>query len=236
MVKVNINGVIEDLTEAFTQIEDAVEPVEISINSQGGSAIEAIQLVNIVNKSGKDITARVEVQAMSAAAVIALGCPKVVMDSKAIIMLHNCWTVAIGNAKDLQNEVDACKAVDNALQEIVTAHCSEENAAYIRERMDDGELWLTGKQAAELFDNIELEEKPVNARLAAGGTLADLVDKYNALCLEIKALKDEPPDEEEQEEEKKDEAAEEPEEEKEPEEKQDYVVTDKIKAILDEVL
>lgn len=238
-MEIKITDEIYDLSGVIAQIDGATEPVELVINSPGGSAIEALQLVNCVNRSGKEITARVEVQAMSAAAVIALGCPNVVIDSKAIVMLHNCWTFAVGDSKALETEAEACRAVDNALQEIVTSHCNEENAAYIRERMDDGELWLTGKQVAEMFNNVELEEKQVNARLAAGGTLADLVDKYNALCAELKALRDEPMKEEPEKEEpeKEEPETEHPEDpEKEHEEKQDYIITDKIKAILGEVL
>lgn len=230
MINTSIIGEIDDLTEVYAQITDAAQEVEILINSPGGNAFEAIQLVNAIHNSSQPVTAKVEVQAMSAAAVIALGCDKVKIDRSAIVMLHNCWTIAIGNAKDLQQEVDACKAVDFALQDIITTHCSEENAEYIKARMDDGELWLTGVQVVELFDNVELVEKPQKEGLkAAAGSLADLIDKYNAL---VKAEKeedppaeDEPPDEPDAEEEK----------ESEPEKKA-YVVPDNIKAILDEVL
>lgn len=244
-----IIGEIDDLTEVYTAISDATEDVEILINSPGGSAFEAIQLVNLIDKCGKKVKAKVEVQAMSAAAVIALGCPEVELDSKAIVMLHNCWSVAIGNAKELEQQAEAMKAVDNALQEIVTTHCSEENADYIRSKMDDGELWLTGKQAAELFDNVTLCEKQEKQTFAAAGELAGLVEKMQALETELAELKAEAvaPIEAEAKEEVEEAPAEivdaveeepvkEEEEEQEapaePEQKLDYVVTDELKALL----
>lgn len=233
MLKADIVDEIYDLSEIISMVNEAQEDVELMVNSQGGSAIEALQLMNAIKKSQQSVTARVEVMAMSAAAVIALGCKKVQMDKQAIIMLHNCWTFTIGNAKDLEQEAEACRAVDNALQAIVTTYCTEENAAYIKERMDNGELWLTGEDCAELFDNVELVETAPQeeGKKAAHGNLAKLVAEYNALKKmldEPKPEPDEPPDEDEGEDKDEQEG-------KEPEKKA-YTVPDAIRAIIDEVL
>lgn len=194
-MELQIFGEIDDLTEQMHQIQDAQEDVELVINSPGGSALEAFQLLNVVEKSEHKVTARIEVMAASAAAVIALGCPNVKITAKDIVMLHNCWTIACGNANDMEQQVQAMKAVDNALQLIVTQYCSEENAQFIRSKMDEGELWLTGEQVAELFDNVELVEtkSKVNA-LAAEGGLDTLVSRLHALqdkVAELEALKQE---------------------------------------------
>lgn len=223
-MELEIFGEIDDLTEQMCQIQDAQEDVELVINSPGGSALEAFQLLNVVEKSEHNVTARIEVMAASAAAVIALGCPNVKITKKDIVMLHNCWTIAIGNANDMEQQVQAMKAVDNALQLIVTQYCSEENAQFIRSKMDEGELWLTGEQVAELFDNVELVESKskVNA-LAAEGGLDTLVSRLHALqdkVAELEALK--------QEEEKE----EDPEEKQEQEDKKAYIVSDELKALL----
>ena len=213
-----IIGEIEDLTEVYTGITDAQEDIEILINSPGGSAFEAIQLVNAIENTEHYVTAKVEVQAMSAAAVIALGCDHVEMDSKAIVMLHNCWTIAMGNAKELEQQAEACHAVDNALQMIVTKNCTEENANYIKQKMEDGELWLTGAQAAELFENVELVEKPAKqGLLAAAGSLCDLVAKVQDLETKLAEATQPAPA---------------PEPEPVPEPVAEYIVTDELKALL----
>lgn len=194
-MELQIFGEIYDLTEQMHQIQDAQEDVELVINSPGGSALEAFQLLNVVEKSEHKVTARIEVIAASAAAVIALGCPNVKITAKDIVMLHNCWTIACGNANDMEQQVQAMKAVDNALQLIVTQYCSEENAQYIRSKMDEGELWLTGEQVAELFDNVELvETKSKVGDLAAEGGLDTLVARLHELqdkVAELEALKQE---------------------------------------------
>lgn len=224
-MELKIFGEIDDLTEQMCQIQDAQEDIDIVINSPGGSAIEAFQLLNIVEKCEHKVTAKIEVMAASAAAVIALGCPDVKITAKDIVMLHNCWTIAIGNANDMEQQVQAMKAVDNALQLIVTQYCSEENAQYIRSKMDEGELWLTGTQVAELFDNVELvEAKSKVGALAAEGGLDTLVSRLHDLQNKVAELEAKQEEEEE--------ISEEEEEEEEQEEKKAYVVPDDLKALL----
>lgn len=227
-MELQIFGEIDDLTEQMCQIQEAQEDIELVINSPGGSALEAFQLLNIVEKCEHNVTARIEVMAASAAAVIALGCPNVKITAKDIVMLHNCWSVTVGDANEHEQQMQAMKAVDNALQLIVTQYCSEENAQYIRSKMNEGELWLTGEQVAELFDNVELVEiKSKIGNLAAKGGLDTLVARLHELqdkVAELEAQKEEEPKETPEEEET-------PEEPKE-EEKQAYIVSEELKALL----
>ena len=238
-MKVNIFGEIWDLQEQCAALNGAAEDVELVINSPGGDVFSGFQLVNAIQNCPHKITAKVEVMAASIAAVIALACDSVEIDKNSLLMLHNCWTVAIGNKEELQQEVDAMTAIDTIIHNIIKEHCYDDA---IGERMDKGDVWLAGADAAELFDHCVLVEKEEKHELAACASLVKLVNLYNKMD---KAEEEKPEEEEEKpaeeapEEEKPEESAadpdeEEPEEEPEEEKKAEYVVPDGLKALLDE--
>ena len=227
-MKINIFGEIWDLQEQCAALKGATEDVELVVNSPGGDVFNGFQLVNAIQNCPHKVTAKVEVMAASIAAVIALACDSVEIDKNSLLMLHNCWTVAIGNKEELQQEVDAMTAIDTIIHNIIKEHCYDDT---IGERMDKGDVWLAGADAAELFDHCELVEKEEKHELAACASLVKLVKYANMLDKEEEVPAEEPeavPEEHEAEPE------EEEQKEEEPEKKAEYVVPEGLKALLDE--
>ena len=159
-MKLNIIGEVWDLQEQCAALINANEDVELVINSPGGSVFEGLQMVHAIQDCQHKVTARIEVMAASIAAVVALACDAVQIDKNSLLMLHNCWTFTAGNKEELQQEIDAMAAIDTIIHNIVEEHCSDDT---IGEQMDKGDVWLTGEDAAELFDIIELVEKGTEA-------------------------------------------------------------------------
>lgn len=241
-MKLNIIGEVWDLQEQCAALINANEDVELVINSPGGDVFNGLQMVHAIQDCHHKVTAKVEVMAASIAAVIALACDAVQIDKNSLLMLHNCWTFTAGNKEELQQEIDAMAAIDTIIHNIVAEHCYDDT---IGEQMDKGDVWLTGEDAAELFDIVELVEKEEKHELAACASLVKLVKMSNML----NKTKEEKPEEEKPEEEQPAEEPEEAPEEKpeeepapdeedpdkeEPEKKAEYVVPEGLKALLDE--
>ena len=72
MVKDIISGEVTDLSKLRKTIAALRENMELEINSPGGSVIEGLQTINLIQKSPYKITATVEVMACSIAAVICI--------------------------------------------------------------------------------------------------------------------------------------------------------------------
>lgn len=234
-MKLNIIGEVWDLQEQCAALINANEDVELVINSPGGSVFEGLQMVHAIQDCQHKVTARIEVMAASIAAVVALACDAVQIDKNSLLMLHNCWTFTAGNKEELQQEIDAMAAIDTIIHNIVEEHCSDDT---IGEQMDKGDVWLTGEDAAELFDIIELVEKEQKHELAACASLAKMVKAVNMLN---KTEEDKPEEEEPEPDAPEEEPAEDPEEEPVPDEedpeeekKAEYVVPEGLKALLDE--
>lgn len=241
-MKINITGEVWDLQEQCAALANAVEDVELVINSPGGDVFQGLQMVHAIQDCKHKVTAKIEVMAASIAAVIALACDAVQIDKNSLLMLHNCWTFTAGNKEELQQEIDAMAAIDTIIHNIVAEHCYDNS---IGDQMDKGDVWLTGEDAAELFDIVELVEKEEKHELAACASLAKLV-KMVAMLNKEEEKPEEPEEENPQEEPEAEPEApeEEPEEElapdemdpeeEEPEKKAEYVVPEGLKALLDE--
>ena len=69
------------------------------------------------------------------------------------------------------------EAIDRVLHNIISEHCYDDE---LSARVDEGDVWLTGDEVAELFDHSELMDVVQDYRLAASASLVDLVKKCRA--------------------------------------------------------
>lgn len=257
-MEIRITGEINDTENIVKLIESAAMDIDLYINSPGGDVFAGLNVVNAIQKSKVQVTAHVEVMAASIAGVIALACDKIEIDKNSLIMLHNCWTVSSGNKKALEQDIKAMEAIDNILHNIISENSTDET---LIEQIEEGDVWLTGEEVAEIFTNAELIEIKKDYALCAYSSLVNLVKENKKLKVEKEETEEEKeeepeakdeeeekkPDEEKEEEEQpeaKDEEEpkqeeEQPEEEKEQEEteeekkKEDYQVSDKLKDLLE---
>lgn len=253
-MEIRITGEINDTESIVKLIESAVADVDLYINSPGGDVFAGLNVVNAIQKSKVQVTAHVEVMAASIAGVIALACDKIEIDKNSLIMLHNCWTISSGNKKALEQDIKAMEAIDNILHNIISENSTDET---LIAQIEEGDVWLTGEEVAEIFTNAELIEIKKDYALCAYSSLANLVKENKKLKAEkeetkketeeqTEEQKDDPEDKEKEEEEqegKPEESKDEPEEEEEKEreeeteeqeeeKKEDYQVSDKLKDLL----
>ena len=236
-MEIKITGEIVDTKETVKAIQAATEDIDLYINSPGGDVFAGLNVVNAIQKSKVQVTAHVEVMAASIAGVIALACDKVEIDKNSLVMLHNCWTVSSGNKKALEQDIKAMEAVDNILHNIINENSTDDT---LISQIEEGDVWLTGEEVAEIFTNAELIEIKKDYALCAYSSLVNLVKENKKLKAEQEDPEEEP-EQEEQEEQQEEEAPEEetPEEEKqeeteeqEEEKKDEYKISDKLKDLL----
>ena len=196
MNEYEILGEVCNLHELRAKLGQSEDDWTVTINSPGGSVFEGLQTVNAIRKAKGKVTAKIEVMAASIAAVIALACDKVTMRKSDLLMLHNCWTVAVGNKEELAQEIENMKAIDKVLHGIIAEHCKKPDE--LLASIDEGDVFLTGEDVAELFDNVELVAAPAKdgkqncvdlASLIAGKREA--LDKCTALDKKVAELQEE---------------------------------------------
>ena len=81
--------------------------IEISINSNGGDVAGGLAIANAIKGYTKgEVTCNVLGVAASMASVIACAGKRLCMGQGAFLMVHNPWTVTMGNAEDLRKDAD----------------------------------------------------------------------------------------------------------------------------------
>lgn len=142
---VTANQFVQDLRA----MDDGVSPVIAAFNSIGGELFDGLAIHNALSRLGERCTGRIDALAASAASVAVCGAHRVVIAANAMLMIHNPWTYAAGDADDLRKVADA---LDQTLEAIIAAYKSKApdiDEAELR-RMVDAETWLTANEAVAL--------------------------------------------------------------------------------------
>ena len=183
---ITANQFVRDLAA----LDDGVSPIVVAFNSIGGDLFDGLAIHNALSRLGERCTGRVDALAASAASVAVCGAHKVVIASNAMLMIHNPWTYAAGDAENLRK---VATALDQAMEAIIAAYKAK--APNIDEvelrRLVNAETWLTASEAVALGLADEVGEGvKVKACLGQGGALQRYQHAPQALLAQL----DEPPE------------------------------------------
>ncbi|MFC4158279.1 head maturation protease, ClpP-related [Chitinimonas lacunae] len=138
-----------DFSRDLKALDDGKKKVNVHINSPGGDVFDGIAINNLLAQMGDRCTVYVDGWAASSASIIAVGAHKVVMADNALMMIHNPWTFAMGDAAELRATADALDVCRTAL---VASYRRKATAVADAEliRLLDAETWLTPTEAVAL--------------------------------------------------------------------------------------
>lgn len=169
----------QDITNALKEHEG--KNLDIYVNSGGGSVFAGLAIYNQLKRFTGFKTVYVDGLAASIASVIALAGDKVVMPTNAFMMIHKPWTIALGNSNDFRKMADDLDRIEQGILNVYEDNLKDGVDIKQVKKLVDAETWLTGDQAAEIF-NIEL----ATANKAAACT-SDYLDKYLNVPDKLKA-------------------------------------------------
>jgi ATP-dependent Clp protease, protease subunit len=124
---------------------------EVHINSPGGDMFEGVAIYNKIRDhaeaSGLTVKVKVLGLAASAASVIAMAGDEIEIGAASEIMIHNCWTIAIGNRRDFAKMSETMEKFDASMAGVYEARTGN-GAEQIAEWMD-AETWFSGQDAID---------------------------------------------------------------------------------------
>ncbi|HFK8834365.1 TPA: head maturation protease, ClpP-related [Streptococcus agalactiae] len=136
--------------------------ITLWINSPGGDVFAAAQIYNMLMDYQGDVHVIIDGLSASAASVIAMAGTTVSMSPVAMMMIHNPWTFAQGEAKDMAKVIEMLGEIKES---IINAY--ELRTGLSRTKIShlmDSESWFNAKKAVELgfADKVlfEKEETP----------------------------------------------------------------------------
>lgn len=122
--------------------------VHLRINSPGGEIVEGSAIYNALSRHEGGLTVHIDALAASMASVIAMSGDPVYMADNALLMIHNPWTLAAGEAKDLRKQADLLDTMKSNLIRAYQKKSGMEEKA-IAKLMDE-ETWLDAVEAVAL--------------------------------------------------------------------------------------
>ena len=130
--------------------DDALESVEVEINSPGGSVFEGQRIYNALRSMsarGVEVTATVNGLAASMGSVILMAGDKRRMTSGSRIMIHEASTIAVGDARSLRKQSDLLEGISAEIAGIYSERTGGDEKE-IRKMMY-AETWMTADEAKE---------------------------------------------------------------------------------------
>lgn len=136
--------------------------ITVNINSPGGDYHEGLAIYNLLKEHDAPINVRIVGMAASAASIIAMAGDSIKIAEAGYVMIHNVWTVCVGNKDDMRDCMEVLTKFDATAVGVYakkTGLDSDEVAD-----MMAAETWIPGADAVEkgfataLLDSDELDK------------------------------------------------------------------------------
>lgn len=119
--------------------------INIYINSYGGSVFEGTAIYNQLRRHPAHKTVYIDGFACSIASVIAMAGDEIIMPRNALMMIHNMWMSAVGNAAELRKAADDLDVINAAGRGAYLAKAGDKLPEEKLIEMMDAETWLTAE-------------------------------------------------------------------------------------------
>lgn len=103
----------QDFVPAFRAIE--ADTIHLRVNSPGGDVFGAEPMCKAIRDHGARVVAHVEGLAASAATVVTSACDEVLITPNSKYMIHESWSLAWGNKRDLRSLADVLDKCDASM-------------------------------------------------------------------------------------------------------------------------
>lgn len=162
----------KDFAEDLKGIE--ADTIHLRVDSPGGSVIDGISIFNALQRHPAKVITHIDSLAASMGSVVAMAGNEIRMANNALLMIHEPWTVAMGNADELRKNADTLEKMSgNILQAYSRSQYTPEEVADLMK----SETWMTAQEAldAGFVDYIDDGLKAV----------ASIVDAANSAELQV---------------------------------------------------
>jgi len=121
--------------------------VHLHINSPGGDVFESVAMASAISAHDGDVITSIDGIAASAATRVALAGKEVRIADSGLMMIHNSWTIAWGNADEIRKTADLLDKVDTG---IVADYTRKTGASeqQVRDWMA-AETWFNAQEALD---------------------------------------------------------------------------------------
>ena len=162
---------IMSINNVVCAADNALESVEVEINSPGGSVFEGQRIYNAlrgISARGVEVTTTVSGLAASMGSVILMAGDKRQMTQGSRIMIHEASTIAMGDSRAMRKTADLLDGISSEIAAIYAERTGGDEKK-LRNLMF-AETWMTADQAKENgFVDVVLKDGKVKAEFDSDG-------------------------------------------------------------------
>jgi ATP-dependent Clp protease, protease subunit len=134
-------------TDVRSRLRDLADEDEVvvRINSPGGDASEGAAIYSMLRDAKQRVIVKIDGAAFSAASVIAMAGDEVRMSDVAMLMIHNAWTVTMGDSEEMRRAAGMLDKVNESLAASYAKKTGKAEAEILD--LMRAETWMTAKDA-----------------------------------------------------------------------------------------
>ena len=170
-----------NLSKQLDELDD-VNEINVYINSYGGEVAEGLAIYNALRRHKAKVRTICDGFACSIASVIFMAGEERIMNEASLLMIHNAWTWASGNAAELRKQAEDLDKITQASVEAYKAHSALKEEE-IKTLMDN-ETWILPSEAidygfATAVEKTEKAHTSQNAKAKLFGIVRAYQEKQN---------------------------------------------------------
>ena len=135
----------------FRKALKGVKNVTVHINSPGGDVMAGAEIYSALREHSMNgegtVTVIVTALAASAASIIAMAGDRILMHPVAYMMIHNPWTIAMGDAKELRKTAKTLDVISEGLISAYEARTGKDRDEL--KKMLENETWMSAGTCVE---------------------------------------------------------------------------------------
>jgi len=143
-----------------------VSTINVRINSPGGDVFDARAIATALRQHSARVVAQVDGWAASAASTIAMAADEILIADGGFLMIHNAWTIALGNKNDMLDTAALLDNIDGAIAKDYIARTGA-SAEQVQAWMD-AETWFAAQDAVDAGLADSVIAQPAGSQSAAG--------------------------------------------------------------------
>ena len=188
VVSIDIDGVVGEWWEGndTATIKNEIGSIEaskivVNLNSLGGDLYQGLALHAMLASHPAEVEVNIYGMAASAATIVAMAGDKIRMAGTGYFLIHKVWTMAIGNANQLEAMLDELKMFDRDLVSMYEKRTGMNRAdieALMEENNGEG-IWLNADEAREMGFVDEVYETVKIAACAIPDNLKNKLPEIN---------------------------------------------------------
>ena len=168
--------------------------INIYINSTGGSVYEGTAIYNQLKRHTAQKTVFIDGFACSVASVIAMAGDIIIMPKNAMMMIHNMWMWACGNARELRKAADDLDIISKGNRQAYMQKAGDKITEEQLISMLDEETWLTAEDCIKYGLADEYAEKDADLSKAkemlqkANLSIQQRIDIQKSLAAQLREM------------------------------------------------